>query len=137
MWEYGIFLGKRTIIADYGQFVAQHESVRPTFWSASGVSTAVNALYKLAQQFLAMEPEMAMGKKVLEPFRAAFDARAACLYDAGTGDLHLVGDSRNSLADRTREGYILVRTWTKRLPGSRFDAFAPRAGRSGPWGSKV
>jgi two-component system sensor histidine kinase KdpD len=69
----------------------------------------LNALYKLSQQLLAMEPELAMGKKFLEPFRAAFDARAACLYDAGAGDLHLVGDSRNGLADRTREGYIVGR----------------------------
>lgn len=67
------------------------------------------ALYNLAQQLLAMEPEMSMGKKFLEPFRAVFDARATSLYDAGTGELHVVGDSRGGLPDATREAYIVGR----------------------------
>ena len=66
----------------------------------------LSALYKLAQQLLAMEPEVSMGKKFLEPFRAVFDAKAACLYDAGTGELHQVGDSLKDLEGHTREAYI-------------------------------
>ena len=66
----------------------------------------LNGLYKLAQQLLAMEPEVSIGKKFLEPFRTVFDARAVCLYDAGTGELHLVGESSNSLEERTRDAYI-------------------------------
>jgi two-component system sensor histidine kinase KdpD len=66
----------------------------------------LKALYNLAQQLLAMEPEASMGKKFLEPFRAVFDARAVCLYDIDAGELHLVGNSLKNLEDKTREAYI-------------------------------
>jgi len=62
--------------------------------------------YRLAQQLLAIEPEISLSKKSLEPFRVVSDAKATCLYDGGTGELHLVGYSPSGLADKTHEAYI-------------------------------
>lgn len=68
---------------------------------------SLDSLYRLAQQLLAMEPEVSMGRKSLELFRAASNSRAMCLFDAGTGELHAVGESHSGLPDRTRDTYIM------------------------------
>ena len=62
-------------------------------------------LYQLSQQLLSLEPE-APPEKLLEPFRSLFGVTAISVYDAETGESHMVGGSRNQLAQRTRDAYI-------------------------------
>jgi two-component system sensor histidine kinase KdpD len=69
----------------------------------------LDRLYQLARQLLALEPEEATGEKLLEPFRRIFGVTAVCVFDASTGEGHLVGESRRQLADQTRDAYILGR----------------------------
>ena len=66
----------------------------------------LDTLYGLAQQLLAMEPETSLSKRSLEAFRAVSNARATCLYDAGTAELHLVGYSHSGLPDKAREAHV-------------------------------
>ena len=58
-------------------------------------------LYQLSQQLLSLEPD-APGEKFLEPFHRLFGVTAISMFDAETGESHIVGGSRNQLADKTR-----------------------------------
>jgi two-component system sensor histidine kinase KdpD len=66
----------------------------------------LDRLYELSQQLLALEPEAAMGEKFLEPFHRLFGVTAVCILHVDMADLHILGDARSELADKTREAYI-------------------------------
>jgi two-component system, OmpR family, sensor histidine kinase KdpD len=66
----------------------------------------LDRLYRLSQQLLALEPEAVMSEKFLEPVHDLFGVTAICTFDAETAEIHVVGDPRGALADRTREAYI-------------------------------
>lgn len=63
-------------------------------------------LYEVAQHLLAADPRDVSGSHFLEPFRGAFGVRAACLYDAGSSELHVAGDSEFDLQEKTRDAFI-------------------------------
>jgi len=67
---------------------------------------AMTRLYELALQLLTLEPGTAVGPNLLLPFRSQFDLRSACLFDAETAGLYVVGDSRADLAEKTRCAYM-------------------------------
>jgi two-component system sensor histidine kinase KdpD len=66
----------------------------------------IDRLYHLAQQLLALEPEMAVGERLLQPFAGVFGTRAVCIFDAERGELHTLGRSRSQLPERTRAAYM-------------------------------
>lgn len=66
----------------------------------------LDRLYKLSQQLLALEPEAMMTEKFLEPFHSLFGVTAICAFDAETADVHVIGNSQQELARKTREAYI-------------------------------
>ena len=63
-------------------------------------------LYEVAQHLLAADPRDVSGSHFLEPFRGAFGVRAACLFDVGSSELHVAGDSEFDLPEKTRDAYI-------------------------------
>jgi two-component system sensor histidine kinase KdpD len=65
----------------------------------------LDRLYRLSQQLLSLEPD-APDEKFLEPFHRLFGVTAISMFDAETGESHMVGGSRNQLADKTRDAYI-------------------------------
>jgi two-component system, OmpR family, sensor histidine kinase KdpD len=65
----------------------------------------IDRLYHLAQQLLALEPEMAVGERLLQPFAGVFGTRAVCIFDAERGELHTLGRSRSHLPERTRAAF--------------------------------
>jgi two-component system, OmpR family, sensor histidine kinase KdpD len=67
----------------------------------------VTLLYDAASQLLSLDPEMAVGPESLRMFCQVFSLRAACLFDAGSAKVQVVGESVNGLARKTREAYIL------------------------------
>ena len=67
------------------------------------------SIYQVAQQLLALEPELAMGTKFLEPFDGVFSIKAVCIFDPEAGEVNTVGNSRHALADRTREAFFFAR----------------------------
>ena len=66
----------------------------------------IDRLYHLAQQLLALEPEMAVGEKLLEPFAGVFGTRAVCIFDGEKAELHSLGKSRAHLPERTRAAFL-------------------------------
>jgi two-component system sensor histidine kinase KdpD len=74
--------------------------------SASRQRERLDRLYQLSQQLLALEPEDAASEKFLEPFQRLFRVNAVCIFDVETAELHMVGDSHFSLADKTRDAFI-------------------------------
>jgi two-component system sensor histidine kinase KdpD len=66
----------------------------------------IDRLYHLAQQLLALEPEMAVGERLLQPFAGVFGTRAVCIFDAESTELHMVGRSRAHLPERTRAAFL-------------------------------
>lgn len=66
----------------------------------------IDRLYHLAQQLLALEPEMAVGQKLLEPFAGVFGTRAVCIFDGEKAELHMLGKSRAHLPERTRAAFV-------------------------------
>jgi two-component system sensor histidine kinase KdpD len=74
----------------------------------------LDCLYRLAQQLLAMEPEMAVGTRFLEPFEGVFGLKAICIFDPHTGEAHTVGRSRRGLRDKTRDAFVLQRDINER-----------------------
>jgi two-component system, OmpR family, sensor histidine kinase KdpD len=73
-------------------------------------------LYELALQLLTLEPGTAVGPNLLMPFRLQFDLRAVCLFDAETARLYAEGNSRDDIAEKTRNAYIEARNFDD--PGS-------------------
>jgi two-component system sensor histidine kinase KdpD len=63
-------------------------------------------LYQLAQELLAIEPDVESGKEFLKPFQGVFGVRATALYDALTAELYSGGDSCAGLAARTQEAFL-------------------------------
>ncbi len=61
----------------------------------------IDRLYQLAQQLLAIEPEMAAGERLLQPFEGVFGTRAVCIFEAETAKLHTLGRSRSHLPECT------------------------------------
>lgn len=68
-------------------------------------------LYELAQQLLALDPEGMGGVNFLQPFCGAFSVTAVCLFDATTTELHMAGDVREELKEKTRQAYY--RQWNQ------------------------
>jgi two-component system sensor histidine kinase KdpD len=66
----------------------------------------IDRLYHLAQQLLALEPEMAVGERLLQPFAGVFGTRAVCIFDADKAELYALGRSRSHLPERTRAAYF-------------------------------
>jgi two-component system sensor histidine kinase KdpD len=66
----------------------------------------IDRLYHLAQQLLALEPEMAVGERLLRPFAGVFGTRAVCIFDAEKAELHTLGRSRAHLPERTRAAFL-------------------------------
>jgi two-component system, OmpR family, sensor histidine kinase KdpD len=66
----------------------------------------IDRLYHLAQQLLALEPEMAVGERLLQPFAGVFGTRAVCIFDAERAELHSLGRSRSHLPERTRAAFL-------------------------------
>ncbi len=64
-------------------------------------------LYHVAWQLLLAKPVHIDAATVLKTFREGFTASAACLFDAGTAEMHMDGLSQCDLAERTRQAYIL------------------------------
>jgi two-component system sensor histidine kinase KdpD len=66
----------------------------------------VTLLYDAASRLLSLDPEMAAGPESLQMFRQVFGLRAACLFDAGSENLLLEGESANGLALKTRDACV-------------------------------
>jgi two-component system, OmpR family, sensor histidine kinase KdpD len=66
----------------------------------------IDRLYQLAQQLLALEPEMAVGERLLQPFAGVFGTGAVCIFDAERAELHSLGRSRSHLPERTRAAFL-------------------------------
>jgi len=66
----------------------------------------IDGLYHLAQRLLAIEPELAVGERLLEPFAGMFGTRAVCIYDAESAELQMVGKSLSQLPERTRSAFV-------------------------------
>jgi two-component system sensor histidine kinase KdpD len=66
----------------------------------------IDGLYHLAQQLLALEPEMAVGERLLQPFMGLFGIRAVCVFDAEKAELQMLGSSTANLPERTRNAFI-------------------------------
>lgn len=66
----------------------------------------LDRLYRLSQQLLALEPDAVMSERFLAPFRELFGVTAICTFDADSAELHIVGESRGELANKTRAAYI-------------------------------
>lgn len=66
----------------------------------------LDRLYKLSEQLVALDPDVIMTEKFLEPFHELFGVTAICTFDAETAKLLLVGVSRQNLGSMTREAYI-------------------------------
>jgi two-component system, OmpR family, sensor histidine kinase KdpD len=62
-------------------------------------------LYELAQKLLGIQPDVAFGPDFLEPFVGIFGIRAACLFDAVSGELQFVGSPGALLEERTGEAF--------------------------------
>ncbi len=77
----------------------------------------LDRLYRLAQQLLAMEPEMVVGARFLEPFEGVFGLTAACIFDPVTAEAHTIGQARRGLVERTREAYIFEQDFDDRESG--------------------
>lgn len=63
----------------------------------------VGKLYDLAQRLLALDPGKDLPARSIELFREVLGLEAVCLFDAGNLETHSAGDSREQLAERTRE----------------------------------
>jgi two-component system sensor histidine kinase KdpD len=63
-------------------------------------------LYHLAQQLLALEPDVAVGQTFLEIFAGAFGTTAVCLFDSDTAVVDSIGTSKHGLAERTKQAFI-------------------------------
>ncbi len=64
-------------------------------------------LYRLAQQLLGLDPDVAIGQTFLDLFAGIFGTTAVCMFDPDAAEVHRVGSSRNGLADRTKQAFIL------------------------------
>jgi len=67
----------------------------------------LDQLYRVARQLLLVEPNRVDSLQVLKIFRGCLAASAVCLFDAGTGELHIEGTSQCGLLERTKQAYIL------------------------------
>jgi two-component system sensor histidine kinase KdpD len=64
-------------------------------------------LYRLAQQLLGLDPDVAVGQTFLDLFAGIFGTTAVCMFDPDTAEVNTVGSSSTGLADRTRQAYLL------------------------------
>jgi two-component system sensor histidine kinase KdpD len=66
-------------------------------------------LYDLAQQLLALEPDVTGGRDFLEPFLGVFGVRAVCLYDAMSSKIHIAGSAGRHIEKKTEQVFIRAR----------------------------
>jgi DNA-binding winged helix-turn-helix (wHTH) protein len=64
----------------------------------------LNHLFQLSEQLRSLEPE-ATKEAFLEPFHRLFGVTAIAVFDAPAGEMRIIGNSQNQLAQRTREAY--------------------------------
>jgi two-component system, OmpR family, sensor histidine kinase KdpD len=62
-------------------------------------------LFQLAQRLLVLEPQIAEGTSLVEPFQGVFGATAICLYDAVTDRAYSIGPTSGELEGRARAAY--------------------------------
>ena len=74
--------------------------------SAQVQKQRIARLYRLAQQLLAIEPKTEIDARLLERFRSVFRMSAVCLFDADTAGIHVTGESRHKLVEKTRSAYL-------------------------------
>ncbi len=63
-------------------------------------------LYELAQNLLALEPDMTPGEEFLKLFLGVFGIQSACLFDATSGELQFAGNPRAPLEEITGEAFV-------------------------------
>ncbi|HLG99493.1 MAG TPA: ATP-binding protein [Bryobacteraceae bacterium] len=63
-------------------------------------------LYSLAEQLLALEPDIVNRTSFLEPFLHVFGVTAVCLFDAVNADVYMAGHPQPDLEMKTGEGFI-------------------------------
>jgi len=66
----------------------------------------LQVLYDLAQQLLALEPDIDGRHDFLEPFLGVFGIRAVCLYDAMSSEVHMAGHASSQLEEKTGQAFI-------------------------------
>jgi two-component system sensor histidine kinase KdpD len=66
----------------------------------------IGRLYQLAQQLLALEPEVAVGQRLLQPFAGVFGTRAVCIFDGEKVESYTLGTSLNHLHERTQAAFL-------------------------------
>ncbi len=66
----------------------------------------LDRLYRLSQELLHLDPEVAGGNRLREPFQRHFGVTAICIFDSETSDLLEMGHSDLGLAEKTRDAYI-------------------------------
>ncbi len=62
-------------------------------------------LYDLAQELLALEPA-ARGTEFLAPFCGVFGIKTVCLFDALSAEVHIAGNPRSDLEEKTGEAFV-------------------------------
>ena len=63
-------------------------------------------LYLLAQQLLALKPDAGEKGNFLEAFVGVLGIRAACLFEAVSADVYIVGQAHSDLETKTGEAYL-------------------------------
>jgi two-component system sensor histidine kinase KdpD len=63
-------------------------------------------LYEVAQNILALEPDITPGKEFLKLFIGVFGIQSACLFDATSGELQFAGNPRAPLEEITGEAFV-------------------------------
>jgi two-component system, OmpR family, sensor histidine kinase KdpD len=80
--------------------------VREQAKSSGRQKERLDRLYQLSEQLLGLEPETAIGEKLLQPFHRLFGVTAISIFDADTAELRTLGDSQFDLPGKTRAAYI-------------------------------
>jgi two-component system, OmpR family, sensor histidine kinase KdpD len=66
-------------------------------------------LYRLAQQLLTMEPNVAITSALPERFQTVFEISAVAIFDADTVETYVAGKSQQNVASSVREAYVTGR----------------------------
>jgi two-component system sensor histidine kinase KdpD len=81
-------------------------SVRARTESSRLQQEMLQRLYDLAQQMLALEPDVKTGSQFLDPFLGVFGIKSACLFDAANAEVYIAGNASDNLEKKTGEAFI-------------------------------
>jgi two-component system, OmpR family, sensor histidine kinase KdpD len=81
--------------------------VRTEAQRASRHGAQVEQLYEVARRLLPVTPDQVVAAPALKVFREVLGASAVCLFDRATAGLGVEGVSRQDLAERTRQAYLV------------------------------